>query len=523
MLLGGGPNVDAGLGVAIDGQGNPVLGGVAAGDLSIGPTNIVGLGGLLTKLTATGGVTWIEGFGLGVQSIAVDGQGNIFICGSIHGTNLIQGQTVATQDFADAYVAKFDPAGQLLWLQQFSGDGDEYAVSVAVDPSGNCVVVGQFQGVLERTTVFEGLTVTNANGGSYYGFLVKLSPYGTKLRTKLVALRPDASAGGGFPRAVGLDHQGNCFICGDLYGSTAFDGVVLGSALAPAIGFATGGFLVKYDPNWNVLWGRDAVGSTLSTDDYTVTMFRDVKADQGGNLFVTGFFQAPRQIGTNELDGYGHWDVVVAKYSPTGDPLWAREAGGPGNDSGERLAIDGSGNCLVTGWFQGTAAFSSTNLTSQGIQDLFVSKYDPNGQLQWVEALGGVGTAYAGLAMDLDAAGNILVAGSVVTNAAINENYFLTNFEASQYILVAKMGTASSGGTAVPTSKPTLQAHWDKGQILIAWPTDATNFVLEAAGSPEATAAWQPVAVQAQVVTNRFTVRLPRDKTTAFFRLRQAP
>jgi hypothetical protein len=127
-----------------------------------------------------------------------------------------------------------------------------------------------------------------------------------------------------------------------------------------------------------------------------------------GNSYVTGYFVDNAMFGTNSLAGFGGEDIFVAKYDPAGEPLWAVRAGGTNDyDVGDGVAADAAGNCYVTGSFYGTGFFGPTNLVSTpGSTDIFVAKYDPTGNLAWVRQAGstqpntGSGNSGAGIAVD---------------------------------------------------------------------------------------------------------------------------
>ena len=88
----------------------------------------------------------------------------------------------------------------------------------------------------------------------------------------------------------------------------------------------------------------------------------DIAQDASGNLYVTGYFQGtglfnPQAGQTTNLVSEGGTDIFIAKYNTTRDLLWAVSIGGASDDEGLALDVDASGNVYVTGSFQGTADF----------------------------------------------------------------------------------------------------------------------------------------------------------------------
>ena len=93
---------------------------------------------------------------------------------------------------------------------------------------------------------------------------------------------------------------------------------------------------------------------------------------------------------------------------------WAKSVGGGSDDRSNSIAVDGNGNVYVTGYFSGTADFdpssSTTNLTSNGITDIFLTKYNPTGELAWAKSMGGILHAYS-YDIAVDSSGNVYVTG----------------------------------------------------------------------------------------------------------------
>ena len=135
-----------------------------------------------------------------------------------------------------------------------------------------------------------------------------------------------------------------------------------------------------------------------------------IAVDSSGNSYVTGYFGGTAAFGSTNLTSSGERDIFVAKLSSSGSWLWSVKAGGSGLEGGDAIAVDSSGNSYVTGYFGGTAAFGSTRLTSSGAYDIFISKLSSSGSWLWAVKAGGTSIDYArGIA--IDSLGNSYVAG----------------------------------------------------------------------------------------------------------------
>ena len=129
--------------------------------------------------------------------------------------------------------------------------------------------------------------------------------------------------------------------------------------------------------------------------------------DGAGNCYVTGVVEF--------LQG----SIFIAKYTPAGDTAWTRLIEG---GVGLAIAADAAGNSYVTGAFDVDAIFgrgevNETTLTSAfGYEDVFVAKYDRNGSLAWAkQALDPYDLDHSydfGYGIDVDSAGNVYVVGS---------------------------------------------------------------------------------------------------------------
>jgi hypothetical protein len=85
-------------------------------------------------------------------------------------------------------------------------------------------------------------------------------------------------------------------------------------------------------------------------------------------------------------------DCFVSKLDSAGNFVWAKALGGLYTDYGQSIFVDGAGDVLTTGVFEGTADFDpgpgTFNLTGAGVFDIFISKLDSAGNFVWARAMG---------------------------------------------------------------------------------------------------------------------------------------
>jgi len=150
--------------------------------------------------------------------------------------------------------------------------------------------------------------------------------------------------------------------------------------------------------------------------------------DALGNKFVTGYFQSSTiNFGSDTLTNNGRGDVFLVKYDTNGNVLWAKSAGGTNFDWGKSVTVDALGNAYVTGYFESpTITFGSFTLTNNGLGDVFLVKYDANGIVQWAKSAIGTSNDW-GKSVTVDAIGNAYVTGYFRSPTITFDSYTLTN------------------------------------------------------------------------------------------------
>src|SRR5690606_6065746 len=110
-------------------------------------------------------------------------------------------------------------------------------------------------------------------------------------------------------------------------------------------------------------------------------------------------------FGSTVISNKGFFDIFLAKYNSQGDLVWVRSAGWSGADSDYGIAY-ANGGIYITGFFNQGMIFGSYTLWShegKGGEDGFIAKYNEHGLFQWAKNAGGLGgDRLFGVAMDPD-------------------------------------------------------------------------------------------------------------------------
>ena len=164
-----------------------------------------------------------------------------------------------------------------------------------------------------------------------------------------------------------------------------------------------------------------------------------VAVDASGNAVMTGRVESTVDFGGGVVCPPAA--VFVSKYSPTGATMWSKCLGGVlGGGTGRAVAVDGSGNVLVTGKFSGTIDFGTGALTSAGPSSIFVAKYSAAGAPVWSRAFGG-GLNDVGNGVAVDSGGNVVIIGTASGTVSFGGGPITAN---GYTVVVAKFSPAGA-------------------------------------------------------------------------------
>ncbi len=269
----------------------------------------------------------------------------------------------------DGFVTEVAAGGTgIVYSTYLGGTGTDEGESVAVDAAGRAYVSGT-----TTSAAFPGTStslVQSTPGGDFDGFVTELAAGGTAI------LSSTYLGGTGFDAAgsIALDATGNVYLAGAT-ASTDFPGVSAHSAQSTNGGVADG-FVAEIAAGWTGLVYATYLGG--GAEDHTVGLAVDAagRAVVAGTTRSTDFPVTPNAIQTSHAGG--DTDVFVSWIQPGGAFLATSSyLGGAGNDVGQGLALDRTGNVYVTGVttspaFPGTA--SSTIQPQYLIADAFAVK-----------------------------------------------------------------------------------------------------------------------------------------------------
>jgi hypothetical protein len=353
----GGPQTDAGNGIAVDAAGNAYVTGVTASDAANS-----------FPYTFAGGVPYTAG---AAQTASCTGGGS--------GTGCSTNQ---------AFVAKFAAAGTQVYATYLGGTGASSGNAIAIDGTGTAYVTGQTAGNFVSVAAFPNV-FHNTVLGATDGFIAILNPNGSTFTYKTYVGGSGDDAGTGIAVDANAP-QPNVYITG-----------WTGSADFPNASFVTKGqttnaggpedaFVFKLQPFVSVLnttGNNDGVYATYLGGN-AIDQANAIAVDASGNAYVAGYTTSPNFpiAAANAVAGentfIGTPEAFVTEVSYIGGNVtfpFSTYLGGTTITYGQGLALDSLNNIYVTGNTNSTAATfplqSPFQAANGGSYDTFVTKF----------------------------------------------------------------------------------------------------------------------------------------------------
>jgi hypothetical protein len=348
---------------APDGTGGVYVSGTAYG----------GLGGVpvgrtdpwLARYDSVGNQLWIRQFGTtsneGSFAAAPDALGGVYVggwtLGSLGGSNAGK---------KDAWLGRYDGAGNQLWAQQLGTSVDDAVLAAASDASNGVYLGGMTLGSL-----------AGVQAGGTDAWLARYDGAGIQLWLRQLGTGVEDEA-----RAAAPDSSGGLYVAGQTAGSLGGPNAGSGDI-----------WLARYDGAGNQSWIRQ-FGSSSGEYAYAAA------PDGAGGVYVGGFTWG--DLGAVNA-GYG--DAWVARYDGAGNQRWIRQLGTGWSDFAYACAA-GAGGVFLSG-----LTYGSFGGTSGVYADAWLARFDDAGKLVWIQQLGTLQFAESAFASAPDAAGGVYVSG----------------------------------------------------------------------------------------------------------------
>lgn len=291
--------------------------------------------------------------------------------------------TLSNTVTTDAFLVKFDAEGNRLWATYFGGFYEDRGTGVCADRNGNIILAGR-----TRSSDLPIITVpfqSTISSSDFDCFLAKFNSAGVLLwNTYYGGMYTDEVNG------VCCDRNDNIIIVG---ATSSLDFPVSAGAFQTTLDANTDGFVVKFDPSGNRLWGTYYGGTNpgFSIEE----MATCVSTDSLNNIFFTG--QALSGNFPVTSDAFqstlaGATDSFIAKLDSLGNQLYSSYFGGAAGDYGFGIDVDHENNVVFSGYtfsnnFPVTSGAYQTSRS--GSSDQFVVKFDNNCNRLWATYFGG--------------------------------------------------------------------------------------------------------------------------------------
>lgn len=410
----GGAKSDKTRAICFDRAGNVFVAGEMSEDGKFGDIEVKGAGGMdffVAKLDAKGKFLWAHNIGGKLidrgYGVATDAAGNAYVTGHYQSTDaVVNGQTLPNAGDYDIFVAKYDPAGKVLWIRTAGGKGYDYGHGIAVDGNGDVVVTGAIVGEAKFGDVTVGAE------GARPIFCAKYSADGALKWVKAGSGKVYGSGHG-----IAVDGSNNIYVGGLATGEGAFGKQPVNLKVQSSV-------VIKFNPEGEAQWVAATEGG----------LSHEITADAQGRVWIAGMFKGKMTIGgkTYTSSGDKDNDGFIAHYSTDGKVQWSQALQGPATDYCLGVATDGKGTSFVTGEFGDTVSFAGSTLTSRGGTDIQVGALDEKGNLLWLTQVGGVkgDNAYT---MAYHPEGYLAVGGACVAPATFGNKELKTTGGADLY------------------------------------------------------------------------------------------
>jgi len=291
-------------------------------------------------------------------------------------------------DYA-VFTTRYYPDGTLAWAKSAGHIDNDFAYAIAALSDDSVIVTGWYSKVI-RFGKGEPNETTLYADGSVVAFIARYNSDGSLAWARNVHATEFGSGYGLVPLSD------DSFVLAGYYMDTAVFGVgePNETTLEPGEGVPDI-FIARYSPDGSLIW----VVRVASTYDYNFWDDLGLTTLSDNSIVLTGYFKESTVFdegGPHEtiLSSAGEHDLFVARYDSDGQLVWAKRAGGMGEDRSYSVTALSDDSAVITGSFGPSATFGqgglnqTTLISGTNEADIFIARYFPNGELAWARRAG---------------------------------------------------------------------------------------------------------------------------------------
>lgn len=370
--------------------------------------------GFVAKQNSNGIYQWafgIVGYNLQrVTSVAASIDGGVYATGTFSNETQFGNVTLnSNAGSVDVFIIKLSQSGVLEWIKTIGGpltESVDKIVCVQENGQERILVIGQFRGTFSIGAVPLNSTIESNGQQGFDLYLTKLNSIGDFVNTLQLSSTSNDRATG-----MDTDDSGNIYITGHSGNNLSFN-----TSSYALIGVTTG-YILKINALFNGQWLKQINSNFIDVNGLDVrNNSLLVGGDFNGNLSITGTsaqFAAPSNN-----------SIFAVRFNLNGDFQHAiiEHSLNPFNLTD--VAIDADDNSLITGSFSCTQTEYSSALNASGVfnsagfKDIFLTRYNSQGQRNYMQQFGGKKNDNA-YAMDIRNTLSPVIVGSFHNNFAI--------------------------------------------------------------------------------------------------------
>ena len=370
------------------------------------------------KYSASGNLLWLQHLGSSGEDsgkdIAIDDNGYLYVTGHCRNTFYFGNDSLVSNSNTDAFVAKLDSQGNVLWLKGIGAAGYETGNSIACDNIGNVIVGGTF----EDTLAIDNQALLTY--GALNNFIIKLDNTGTLVWHNSLSTPTFNNI-----QDIKLDASGNAYIMG------YFRGILYGT-LGQLMAYGNDDVLfAKFSANGQLLWWQK-IGGIYPDLGFALHI-------DSPYVYITGVYQDTAFFDSHAQVSEGEFDAFLAQYDLLGNRNWVQHIGGLDDSKGLDIATLENGNVYWVGYFEGTAKWGIDSITSRNPRhvpsDIFIAEYSSNGTYLGIKAIGNVWTDLA-TGISIADSNNIYITGVYQDSVNFDSTQMISNMASLDMFVV---------------------------------------------------------------------------------------